>query len=88
MFSTLSRTNIATVATLKLSSANALNLDKSDSLSFGKELSNMYVVGTWIGDQVIACYIWWQRWDNDRGQTGGALSMLYSPGLLVYKSHG
>ena len=51
-------------------------------------LSNVYVVSAWMGDQVVACYIWWQRWDSDNCRTGVALPMLYSPGLFVCKSQG
>ena len=39
-FYTLSQTNFSISATFKFSSANALNLDKSNNLSFGKELKN------------------------------------------------
>ena len=39
MVSLLSQTNMAITATLELSTANALNLDKSNMLSFGKELN-------------------------------------------------
>ena len=44
MFYTLSETNFAILATLKLSSANALNLGKSNNLSFGKELKGKYLL--------------------------------------------
>ena len=39
MFSTLSETNFAILATFKFSSANALNLDESKILLCGKELT-------------------------------------------------
>ena len=42
MFSTLSQTNFAILATIKFSSANVLNSDISNLLSFGKELKLMY----------------------------------------------
>ena len=38
MFSTLSKTNFSFSVTFTLSSANAVNLDQSKILSFGKEL--------------------------------------------------
>ena len=41
-FSTLSKTNFTISALLKLLSANALNLDKSFILSFGKELRKLH----------------------------------------------
>ena len=40
MFSTLSKTNFSNLATFELSSANALNLDKSKILLFGNELKD------------------------------------------------
>ena len=36
-----------------------------------------------MGDQIIARYILWQRWDSDNCWTGVALPILYSPGLFV-----
>ena len=39
MFSTLSQTGFAILATFELFSANALNFDKSNILLFGKELN-------------------------------------------------
>ena len=43
MFSTLSRREIIILATFDLSSANALNLVSSKTLSFGKELKRKYL---------------------------------------------
>ena len=45
MFSTLSKTNFAILATFELSSANALKLGQSIVLSFWKELIKIYERG-------------------------------------------
>ena len=43
-FLTLSKTNFVFYVTIILMSENALNLDKSEILSFGKELKDFYVM--------------------------------------------
>ena len=62
-------------------------------MRFGASLSvevkqRVHVVSAWMGDQVVARYIWWQRWDNDNCRTGVALPMLLSPVLFVCKPRG
>ena len=44
MFSILSQTNFAILATFQLSSANSLNLDTSNILPFGKQLNKLSTV--------------------------------------------
>ena len=44
MFSTLSKTEIIIVATFNMSSANALNLAQSKTLSFGKDLTHSHTM--------------------------------------------
>ena len=48
-FSTLPKANLNFLFTFKLSSANAFNLDRSEILSFGKELSYFYLI-------VVKCF--------------------------------
>ena len=33
--------------------------------SLSVEVKQRYEVSAWMGDQVVARYIWWQSWDND-----------------------
>ena len=57
MFSLLSETNF----TLDLTSANALNLDQSNNLSFGKGKMHLKEMTTWVSLRRLRKLLWVDR---------------------------